>query len=288
MDYSVVIVARDHARQLLAALLALRQQAHPAEVILVDNASRADLRGATRLAQLPVRYLRLPRHRSLAAAYNAGLDAATCEAVLLLHADVILESEPSSAVQFLVEQPQVGVVGGKLYRDATVPRHVLHAGYDVPRGRLAAIATTRAGKDVYHAVSDVPAVSDACMVVRRCDLRFDERYWFRLQDVDLCFQYRQRGERVVILPDLRAIHLESGGVNEHLADPSWAIRQLAAQLLYHERWCSDLALEVHPRQTSVRGAAALEYLREVDEGYRLPQGAPVVSEALDGAGLASG
>lgn len=265
-EYSVVVVARDHARQLLGALLALRRHARPSEVLLIDNASDADLSGVARLSQLPIRHLRLPQHRALGAAFNAGLEAAAHDYVLLLHDDAILDSDPAVGVTFLARHPDVGIVGGKLLQDGPPPRLVLHAGYDVGVNRLVPATVGWRRPDCYRDVADVAAVSAACMTVRRSEIRFDERYWFRLEDVDLCYQYAQRGYRVVFLPDLTAIHLVNGGAQERAADPVWAARQLASQFLYHERWCSDCPLADHPRQDAVRGAAALAYLQMVVAG----------------------
>jgi GT2 family glycosyltransferase len=267
-DYSVVIVARDHARNLLNTLVALRQRAHPREVLVVDNASSSDLRAVLALSQLPIRHVRLSEHhQSLGAAYNTGIDAAASDNILLMHCDVLLETDPGIGVEFLDEHPDVGIVGAKLFAYEAPPRRLLHAGFSVARGRIGPTQIGRYQWDRFHEIADVAAVSDACMLLRRTELRFDERFWFRLQDVDLCHQYRQHGYRVAFLPDVQAVHVENGGVIERSADLTWAARQLASQLLYHERWCSDAALDVHPRQIAVRGAAAVEYLQKIDASY---------------------
>jgi hypothetical protein len=70
------------------------------------------------------------------------------------------------------------------------------------------------------------------------------------------------------LSSLRAVDEGSGGAQQHTGELSWAARQLASQLLYHERWCSDLPLERHPRQTAMLGQAAHEHLRQIDAWFR--------------------
>jgi GT2 family glycosyltransferase len=261
-NYSVVIVAHNRARQLLNALVALRKFGQPTEVVLVDNSSESDLGGIARLSQLPIRQLRLPDHQSLGAAFNAGLDAARFDRLLLMHSDVVLESDPVVGIEFLEQNPDVGIVGAKLFRDGTDERVLMHVGYQVGRGRIAPTSIGRHEQDTFDNVCDVAAVSDACMLARRGDIRFDERFWFRLQDVDLCFQYRQAGYRVVVGPWFQARHLENGGVAEYSGDTLWATRHLASQWLYHHRWCSDSSLAEHPLQVAVRGDAARDYLRE--------------------------
>ncbi|HEU5317232.1 MAG TPA: glycosyltransferase [Chloroflexota bacterium] len=262
-DYSVVVVAHNQPRQVLGALLALRQRARPAEVILVDNASTSPLDGPVALSQLPVTTVRLHAPLSLAAAFNAGLDAAHHDAVLLLHADTLLLSDPAAAVALLHARPDAGIVGGKLFQDTPSPRRLLHVWYDVCPGRTGVSTVGRAEWDTFHSLRDVGAVSDACMLVRRTDLRFDERYWFVLQDVDFCHQHQQLGARVLFCPDLQAIHLESGGARLGRRDPTWAARQLDTYWLHHRRWASDEPISHHPCQTAMRGAAA--FLRQTNQ-----------------------
>lgn len=262
--YSVVIVARDGVRQLLGTLLALRRHARPTEVLLVDNASSGSLEKVAALSQLPLRLLRLPEHRSLGAAFNHGLDATMCEYVLLLHADVLLESDPAAGLEFLERDREVGVLGAKLFYQGEPPRRVRNAGYAVGRGRVGPSLVGRGEWDRFSEPADVAAVSHACMLLRRTDVRFDERFWFRLEDVDLCLQYGQRGYRTVFFPGTRAVHLEAGGARERAGEFNWAARQLASQLLYHQRWCSDLCLGEHPPQHPLRGEAALQHLRQID------------------------
>src|SRR5579859_7769715 len=212
--YSVVVVARDHPRQLLATLLALRRHSQPAEVLLVDNASTTDLAGVAALSQLPVRVLRSAEHQSLGAAYNLGLDTAATDTVLLLHSDAVLQGDPALGLEVFHRYPDVGVIGAKLLHPAPTPRRVLHAGYECGAGRLGPTSIGRFQPDHFGSMTDVAAVSDACMLVRRASIRFDERYWFRLGDVDLCHQYAQSGQRVVCLPSLEAVHGENAGAQE--------------------------------------------------------------------------
>src|SRR5206468_5572173 len=94
-SYSIVVAAHDHPRPLLGVLLHIRQHASPSEVVLVDNASSAALNAVPVLARQPVRHIRLSEHVSLGAALNAGIDAAAHDLVLLLHGDVLLQTDPA-------------------------------------------------------------------------------------------------------------------------------------------------------------------------------------------------
>lgn len=263
--YSIVLVARDHPRQLLTALMALRVRAHPDDIVLVDNGSVAQLDHIVTLSKAPVRIIRLAEHQSLGTAMNAGIEAAAYDTVLLLHADTQIVSDPLRSVVYLHEHPSVGVIGGKLYHSGPSPRRLLEIGYEVGRGRINPLPISGMERDVYNAPLVITATSTACMLIRRAEPRFDERYWFRFEDVDLCHQYAQRGWSIVMLPELRAIHLQDAGLRERSTEPAWAARQLASHLLYHQRWCSDVPLHQHPVQEAVRGEPASACLHSMHE-----------------------
>jgi GT2 family glycosyltransferase len=246
----------------LASLLALRKQGQPDEVILVDNASDEDIQAVARIAQLPLRVLHLPQHQSLGAAFNAGIDTAAHDTILLLHSDALIESNPGVAVRWLQRHKKVGIIGARLFPEGDEPRTLLQLGYKTDRGRMNPHPVAEKKWDTWRKPVGMEAVGTACMLIRRTDLRFDERYWFRLEDVDFCHQYAQHSLGIVTIPDLRATHLLDGGLKQRQMVPEWAARQIASQLLYHERWCSDAPLAKHPRQPGVRGDIARNYYQQ--------------------------
>ncbi len=52
---------------------------------------------------------------------------------------------------------------------------------------------------------DVDAASGACLLVASRE-RFDERYYFGFEDIELCHRIRARGGRVVLVPQARCDH----------------------------------------------------------------------------------
>jgi glycosyltransferase involved in cell wall biosynthesis len=142
---SVVIPARDASATILRALCSvLEQDAPPAEVIVVDDASRDDT--AALVAAVPgVRLIRLATPQGAAAARNAGIAAARGEVVAFQDADdewlpdklrrqmALLQSDPS--LLFVACGARLfGLDGqdrGPLY-DGRVPR----AGAEAWRGLL--------------------------------------------------------------------------------------------------------------------------------------------------------
>lgn len=260
-------MARDQPRQLLATLLALRKHGQPHEVILVDNASMSEVRGLVDISQLPITVVRLPEHTSLSGAFNVGLDAASNDLVLLLHGDVLVDADPAAGFTTLNRDESIGVAGAKLFQDAPPPRRLLHAGYRVGLGLNWSAPIGRMDWDTFQRPRVAGAVSDACMFVRRTGLRFDERYWFQLQDIDFCLQYRASGYRVMLLASVQAIHLEQGGLREQRVSPKWAAREIATRWLHHRRWTDRPEAISKTFERAVRGDRASQYLRRVDQDF---------------------
>jgi GT2 family glycosyltransferase len=263
--YSVIIVAHEQPRQLLSSLVALRQHARLSEVLIIDNASSARLDGVVALSQLPARVIRLEQHASLGAALNVGIDAASHDLLLIMHSDVLIGADPQTAVDRVSDMADVGVAGGRLLRPGPHPRQVSHTYYRLGRGRINPELSRLRPADIRDTPMDVDAVPTACTIIRRVDVRFDERFWFRLEDVDLCLQYGQRRLRTIFDSDLVATHQENRRVEPRLCDPLWTERTIASHMLYHERWCSRYDLLEHPYQEAVRGPEASAYLAAVDE-----------------------
>lgn len=89
----------------------------------------------------------------------------------------------------------------------------------------------------FPAVSDVPAVTGACLAVRADIFRrvsgFDTRYTAECQDIDLCLKVRRIGGRCVLLSNGRTIHLENATRprgEENFADRRLFIRRWTAWL----------------------------------------------------------
>lgn len=226
LDLSVIVLnynAADHARRCLASLAAgcagLRY-----ETIVVDNASPRP--GIERVvAAFPgVRLLRRQRNGGFSAGMNAGLRAAAAPAVLILNPDTLLA--PGAAAPMLAYMrvhPDVGVLGPRIVNEdgtlqlscrrfpdfstALFNRNSL-ATRLLPRNRY---STRYLMTDVTHdAVADVDWLSGAAMMLNRAALArvglFDERYFFTVEDVDLCRRMHGGGYRVVYFPGAEVTH----------------------------------------------------------------------------------
>lgn len=218
------------------------------DVIVVDNYS-TDSTNAMVEKKFPWVFLhKNDRNRGFAAAVNAGVSHAHGDFILLLNSDTLLiEGEVPAMVQFMENNPGVGICGPQLvYEDMRPQRSFAHVPVIlfeiVPPSLLALFAPTKYSTKTIHAFSagtkshqlrtknsklrtppqvafDVPSLIGAAIIIRKdlLDLigGFDERFFFFLEETDLCVRARESGFRVVFLPDIKMVHLQGRTVRKN-------------------------------------------------------------------------
>jgi hypothetical protein len=224
------------------------------EVILVDNASSDDTVALVGEKFPSVTLIRNASNRGFAAAANAGTYLATGEFVLFLNSDTLLiEGELVPMLEYMAENKDVGICGPQLvYGDmklqrsfAYIPslpleilpasllaflfRHRYPAKPKVSNSKLKRPASGHPDSKLPSAMphapypmlspSDVPSLIGAAIVTRKSLLTelggFDERFFFFLEETDLCVRAQQKGARVVFFPRARVIHLQGATVRRN-------------------------------------------------------------------------
>jgi O-antigen biosynthesis protein len=217
---SIVIPFRDRVELLRNCLRSLRSSTfRNIEVVLVDNGSE-DPRTGRLLARVSAKQdvwlVSRPGPFNFSLLCNAGAAAATGDHLLFLNNDTeVLTRSWLERMLRLAADPAVGAVGATLlYPDRTIQ----HAGL-LPRSDgmwvhpyRGAPAGARGDNGELRLVRSVPAITAACMMIRR-DLfdnvgGFDERLPLTLNDVDLCRRVRERGKLVLVTPRARLFHYE--------------------------------------------------------------------------------
>jgi O-antigen biosynthesis protein len=189
------------------------------EIVCVDDGdlgtpTNTALRAA---AGARLRQISHPGPFNFAAKINLGASHAAGEHLLLLNDDMeILSPGWLSAMLEFSQQPEIGVVGAKLYYP---DRAIQHAGVVVPpeafpahvyRGFPAALQP--AYYDL-HLVRNYSAVTGACMMTRRAVFEaaggFDPAFPVNYNDIDYCLKVRELGYRIVYTPYAELLHFES-------------------------------------------------------------------------------
>ncbi len=221
---SVVIVNYNAGEILLECIASAQQQA--GQIIVVDNASADDSIAALRSAFPAVRIICNERNLGFAAACNLGAQVADGNHVLFLNPDCILAPD---ALPILVQAaniaPDVSMVGGLLTDlDGTEQAGGRRAVPTPWRSFVRAFGISKLGDRYPRLFVDfalhkqplpdrpveVEAISGACMLVRRDALEeiglLDEGYFMHCEDLDWCMRFRQKGRKILFVPDARMIH----------------------------------------------------------------------------------
>lgn len=214
-DLTVILVSWNTRDDLLRCLASIDAETRDAtlQVVVVDNASADGTLEAVSGRHPGVECVDAGENLGFAGGNNRGLDRARGRHTLLLNPDtVIVDGGLDRLVRFLDEHPDVACVGCRLEDDrGTIERSI---------GRFPSPATflRRAlGGDPdpdparVEEPLDVDWVTGAFLALRgdlvRDGLRLDPGYPLYFEDVDLCRQIRERGGRVVFVPERWALHL---------------------------------------------------------------------------------
>ncbi|MDX2152108.1 MAG: glycosyltransferase [Bryobacteraceae bacterium] len=200
---SVLIVAFNCADALRRCLTSLERSTNREafEVIVVDNGSR-DATPQLEPEFPAVTFLKLPRHFGLAKARNIGTRTATGECLLLLNPCVELEPQTvASLAETLHANPQTPAVTAAI--EPPQPNYPLPSADDL--ARLCATGDYPPPKPPDAEIDWVPALA---LLVRKEFVRgmnyFDERLANHWGDLELCWQIRHAGKRILPVPSARA------------------------------------------------------------------------------------
>lgn len=247
---SIVVITRntqDLLRNLLKSAQADRQlKPILADVTVIDNHSTDGTVSMVRREFPWVFLVENDRNTGFAAAANMGISRSRGSYVLFLNSDtVLMEGEVPAMVQFMNEEPHVGICGPQLvYEDMRPQRSYAHIPSllfeIVPRSFLEFLFPTKYSakhalkKEAASATGgtldsqsrtsqkvalDVPSLIGAAIVARKELLDslggFDEGFFFFLEETDLCIRAKREGARVVFLPSTKVVHLQGRTVRKN-------------------------------------------------------------------------
>jgi len=275
----------------------LAQEPPPAEVVLVDNASRPAERAHLRDAhggRAGVRLLCLDENRQYAGGLNAGAAAALAagaERLLLLNNDTVLAPEALALLGAALDaRPGAGIAGPRLM-DLREPGRELSAGERhvlpllcLPRTWLRHRARTRTP----YAVGGV--MGAAMLVTRACFEAvggFAPEIQVYYEDVDFCLAARARGFEIVVEPRAVVRHDGLRGFARGLTPWAAFLKARNPWLVVRRRGGAASWLGFVPTYAAmVGGSAALHALRGRGDVVRaLARGALAGLAAAAGRGV---
>ena len=240
---TVVTLSYNVPDKLVRSARSLTRQLEIDEYILIENHSSVDMTGAyDEIREIcQGANIRLVFHRpnvafNFSEGQNWGLDHASNDLVLLMNNDAYLLTENTLRTSIQCLSETVKIVGHKILNsDMTVNHFGVFWGTQFNGAHMA----SGFAKD--HPAIQVPvpmaAVTAACVLVVRTDIRFDPVYWFEHEDVDFCFQHRRRGYELICNPECEVVHDESStrGVIQKV-NMEWVQKQQIGTQVFVSRW----------------------------------------------------
>jgi GT2 family glycosyltransferase len=265
-DLGICILTLKSKEKVLACLTSLFEQTRnlDMDVIVVDNHSQDGTVEQIR-AQFPdVRLIVNDNNLGYSKAVNQGLRALEARYYVLLNPDtIVLDMAFNHLVQFMDENPEVGICSPKvLNQDGTIQyqsRRGEARPWDVfsyfsglsklfPKDpRFSGYLLTHIDNEK---VNEVGAVSGSCMMIRNDVIAqigyLDERYFAYQEDTDYCFHARQSGWKVCYVPTAEVLHYGGQGgsnVNPYFGAYHW---HRSYFLYYQKNLAKDYPFWFHP------------------------------------------
>ena len=171
---------------------------------------------------------------------NIGINQASGDILILLNNDLEFDGNWLEPLLSILELPDLnaGIVGNIQLRMSD--NSVDHAGFELtPQGKF---VHKREQPNPSIKYSKVPAVTGACLAIRKCDFEavggFDETFLNGGEDVDLCFKIAALGKSIYVSHESQIKH--------HVAlsrDPKSSQNEKNSQYLF-QKWRSEIKNEL--------------------------------------------
>lgn len=244
---SVGIINYNSGHCIFKALDHLESQTYrPIEIIIIDNASSdgSDARLTALMYTGPLQFIRLRENVGFSRANNIAIRASRGEYFLALNADAFLAPDyVEHCVKMMWENPETGMVGGKLLSDSN-PRIIDSAGMRISKEGLAAergIGAVDSGQ--FDTAQEIIGVCAAAALYRRQMLEdikqngeyFDEDFFAYHEDVDLCVRSVLQGWKNWYCPAAIARHMR-GGSTATMSDTIFHLNWRNTRYMYAKTW----------------------------------------------------
>jgi hypothetical protein len=223
-----IIVVSYRSRELVRNCLLSLRRFRPdiqTRLFVVDNDSRDGTVELIR-AQFPEVYL-IPNstNAGFAVANNQAIRKGSGTYVLTLNPDTrVTEGSLQRMLDLMEAHPEIGISGCRLELEDGTLDHAAKRSFPTPVSALGHFTGlgrregARGGLAAYRAPEiesgPVDAVNGAFMLIRRAALDdvglFDEGYWMYVEDLDLCYRFKQAGWLTWYEPSATVFHVKAG------------------------------------------------------------------------------
>lgn len=243
---SIIIPVFNQLNYTMQCIDRIRRNAmKPFEIIVINNGSTdgtEEYLDSMKSAEFKIQHLK--ENTGFVNACNEGAKLASGEYLVFLNNDTLPEDGWLEALITAAEKiPNVGAVGAKLlYPDGVLQEAGSLVFSDCTPWNYGKRDDPE--KPQYNYIRETPYSSAACLMIRRdlfeqiggFDQRYSPAYW---EDVDLAFEVRKRGLKVIYQPAARIIHFEgiTGGTNVNDGYKKYQVRN---REIFRKKWAAEL------------------------------------------------
>ncbi len=219
-------------------------------IVVVDNGSTDGSKDMVKKEFLKVEWVGNKNNLGFSAGNNVALNKVKSEYALLLNPDTLVEKESISRVyEYMVRHPEVGAATCKVELSDNKLDYSCHRGFPTPWNAftyftglaklfpksktLSGYTQTYKNMDTTH---EIDALTGAFALIRTEAGKevgwLDEDYFWNGEDIDFCFKLKEKGWKIVYIPDVKIMHFKgssSGLKKSAITKPPKSVRKKAAQ-----------------------------------------------------------
>ena len=218
------------------------------EIIVIDNHSTDGSVDILQKKYPSIRLLRNHENAGFSRANNQGLKASRGLYVLIINTDTLVyPNSIKKMIEEMQKHPDRGGVGPALLTGKN--------DYQVSFGGKVNFFSEAAKKTFLNRIYSnrlrknrekryVEWLSAACFLTRKDILErtgmFDEQFFLYFEDIDLCMRIREKGWKLVYLPEARVFH--TGGASTRQSKLNSRFHYRKSQLYFYKKHCSPFSL----------------------------------------------
>ena len=260
-ELTIIILTYNSAKEIGACLDSIYKyystkiKSRDWELVVVDNASQDQTLKVVRGKIYPeIRIRENKKNLGFAAANNLAARKAGGEYLLFLNPDTVVESNSISLpLEYLRAHPDVGALTVKILLGNGILDSTCHRGFPTPWNALCYFSGLTklfpksrlfAGYVLGHLDLDTPHEVDAIngayfMLSKKLGGMlgwFDEEFYWKGEDLDLCFRIKERGYKIMYLPQARIHHFKGSSQGHRLGSRTLEARFAVMKLFYDKHY----------------------------------------------------